>query len=131
MASALRQMFETARRGGVLVLQSDFLMDDLEDVFSVLRMFRHYRWEVITLHLVHPDEELLPQGTAFRFVDMEAEGQVLCTPDEIRRDYQERFAAHLAMVRQMALAMGCDYRLVSTGIPYLQTLRGFMVERTG
>ena len=39
--------------------------------------------------------------------------------------------AHLAMVRQLALAGACDYRRVSTAVPYLTTLGGFLVERAG
>ena len=31
----------------------------------------------------------------------------------------------------LALAGGCDYRRVSTAIPYLRTLGGFLVERVG
>ena len=31
----------------------------------------------------------------------------------------------------MALSTGCDYRRVSTAIPYLQTLGEFLVERIG
>ena len=131
MAPALRRLYEGARRGSVLMLFSDFLMDDLDAVFARLRMFRHDRWEVIALHLVHPDEERLPVGAAFRFFDPEGDGQVPCTPAEIRREYEQKFAAHLAMVRQMALAIGCDYRRISTATPYLQTLRGFLVERSG
>ena len=53
------------------------------------------------------------------------------SPSEIRAAYQKRFRDHLAMVRQLALADGCDYRLVSTAVPYLQTLGGFLVERAG
>ena len=83
------------------------------------------------LHVVHPDEERLPEGVAFRFEGMENDGRVNCSPAEIRAAYRERFAAHLAMVRQLALAGGCDYRRVSTAIPYLQTLGGFLVERAG
>jgi len=33
--------------------------------------------------------------------------------------------------RSLALAAGCDYRRVSTGVPYLQTLSGFLAERAG
>jgi uncharacterized protein (DUF58 family) len=131
MADSLRKLFEASRRRGVLILLSDFLMDDIEEVFARLRMFRHFRWEVIALHLVHPDEERLPEGTAFRFFDMETDGEVMCTPAEIRKEYQERFKQHLQMVRQMALAIGSDYRFVSTGVSYLQTLRGFLVDRSG
>ena len=131
MAAGLRTLFERSRRRGVLLLMSDFLVDDLEDVFAAVRLFRHRNWEVVVLHLVHPDEERLPEGTAYRFVGMENEGQLNCSPAEIRAAYQQRFEAHLAMVRQLALAGGCDYRRVSTAIPYLQTLGVFLVERTG
>lgn len=131
MAPALRQLFECSRRRGVLMLLSDFLMEDLEDVFGAVRLFRHRGWEVVALHLVHPDEERLPEGAAFRFEGMENDGRVNCSPAEVRALYRQRFSAHLAMVRQLALAGGCDYRRVSTAIPYMQTLGGFLVERAG
>jgi hypothetical protein len=54
-----------------------------------------------------------------------------CSPAEIRALYEARFAAHAASVRSLALAAGCDYRRVSTAVPYLQTLGGFLVERAG
>jgi uncharacterized protein (DUF58 family) len=129
MSQGLRDLFECSKRRGVLLLLSDFLMEDMEDVFSAVRLFRHRAWEVIVLHVVHPQEERLPEGTAFRFIGMEDEGSVNCTPAEIRSLYRERFSAHLAMVRQLALAGGCDYRRASTAIPYLQVLGGFLVER--
>ena len=131
MEPALRQLFERVSRRGVLMVISDFLMDDLEDVFAAVRLFRHRQWEVIVLHLVHPREERLPEGTAFRFVGLENDGSINCSPAEICRLYEERFGNHLVMVRTLALAAGCDYRRVSTAVPYLQTLGGFLVERTG
>jgi hypothetical protein len=47
---------------------SDFLVDDLEALFASIRLFRHRQWEVVLIHLIHPDEERLPEGAAFRFV---------------------------------------------------------------
>jgi uncharacterized protein (DUF58 family) len=131
LAKGLRDLFDRMRRRGVLVVMSDFLVDDLEATFASVRLFKHRRWEVVLLHLVHPDEERLPEGTAFRFEGMENDGQVDCSPGEIRQLYQERFDAHAATVRRLGLAAGCDYRRVSTNVPYLQTLSGFLVERSG
>jgi uncharacterized protein (DUF58 family) len=131
MAEGMRNLFERCRRRGVLLLMSDFLMEDVEEVFAALRLFRHRGWDIVVLHVVHPDEERLPQGVAYRFEGMEDDGRVNCSPSEIAAAYRERFAAHLAMVRQLSLAGGCDYRRVSTAIPYLQTLGGFLVERAG
>lgn len=131
LGAALRQLFEQLSRRGVLLLISDFLCDPLEDAFAALRLFRARFWEIIALHLVHPAEERLPAGTAFRFEGLENDGQVNCSPAEISRAYEERFEAHCTAVRSMALASGCDYRRVSTATPYLQTLAGFLVERLG
>jgi uncharacterized protein (DUF58 family) len=128
---AMDELFQRTGRRGVMLLISDFLSDDLESMFSSIRLFRHRGWEVIALHLVHPHEERLPTGSAWRFEGMEGEGSVNCSPAEIREIYEKQFAAHLTGVRTMALSAGCDYRLVSTAIPYLQTLSGFLVERTG
>jgi uncharacterized protein (DUF58 family) len=131
MAAGLRSLFERSRRRGVLLVLSDFLMEDIEEVFAALRLFRHRGWDIVALHVVHPDEEQLPDGLAFRFEGMEGEGRVNCSPGEIRAAYRQRFTAHLAMVRQLALAGGCEYHRVSTAIPYLQTLGKFLVERAG
>ncbi len=129
MAVGLRALFEQSKRRGVLLLMSDFLMDDLSDVFATIKLFRHRNWEVAILHLVHPEEESLPEGTAFRFEGMEGDGRLDCSPADIRADYRRRFAQHLATVRQYALAGGCDYHLVSTSVPYLHTLGEFLVDR--
>ena len=84
MADGLRELFEQSTRRGVLLLMSDFLMEDLEDVFAALRLFRHRGWDIVILHVVHPDEERLPEGIAYRFEGMENEGRVNCSPGEIR-----------------------------------------------
>jgi uncharacterized protein (DUF58 family) len=131
MHAGLRDLFDQSRRRGVLLLMSDFLVDDLEEVFAALRLFRHGNWEVIVLHLIHPEEERLPDGAAYRFEGLEDEGRADCSPGEIRAAYERLFGAHVAMVRQLALAGGCDYRRVSTGTAYLRTLQGFLVERAG
>ena len=112
-------------------MMSDFLVDDPEEVFAAIRLFRHRSWEVVILHVIHPDEERLPEGNTFRFVGLENEGVVDCSPREIRAGYEAKFEAYAAGIRTLALAAGCDYRRVSTAVPYLHTLSGFLVEREG
>jgi len=129
VSRGLRDLFERSPRRGALVLISDFLMENLEETFASIRLFRHRHWEVVALHLVHPDEERLPAGAAYRFEGLEGEGIVNCSPEEIRAAYTRRFAAHCASVRKHAIASGCDYRCVSTEVPYLRTLAGFLVDR--
>lgn len=131
MAPALRELFDRSSRRGVLVLFSDFLFEDLEEVFAAVRLFRQRQWEVLAMHVVHPDEERLPDGPAYRFDGLENEGMLACSPVEIRAFYQKRFEAHCAAVRSLALAVGCDYRPLSTALDYMQALRGCLVDRNG
>ncbi len=131
LAGALRDLFLRLKRRGVLLIMSDFLVADLDPVFAAIRLFRHSLWEVVIVHTIHPDEERLPDGMAYRFEGLENDGTVECSPTEISTLYERRFAAHIAQVRSMSLATGCDYRRVSTAIPYLRTLGEFLVERTG
>jgi uncharacterized protein (DUF58 family) len=131
MGDALQDLFQRSTRRGVLMIMSDFLDEDLEAAFAAIRLFRHRHNEVIVLHVIHPHEERLPKGVAYRFEGLENEGRVDASPFEIREQYHKRFAAHVAMVRKMSLSSGCDYRRVSTAIPYMQTLGGFLVERAG
>jgi uncharacterized protein (DUF58 family) len=131
LGGALRDLFQRLTRRGVLLILSDFLVDDAEDVFAAIQMFRHRAWEVIAIHVVHPDEERLPDGTAYRFDGLEGEASVNCSPDEVWTSYQARFESHMRATRSLALAAGCDYRRVSTAVPYLQTLSGFLAERAG
>lgn len=130
VAPALSELFQRVRSHGVLLLLSDFLFDDPEAACGALRLFKHRQFEVIALHLVHPDEERLPDGVAFRFDGLENDGYVDCSPEEIRSEYARRFADHLAAIRTLALATGCDYRRVSTAVPWIHTLQGFLAERT-
>jgi hypothetical protein len=131
LAGGLRDLFGRLPRRGVLLVMSDFLVDDLEPVVAALRLFRHRRWEVVCLHLIHPDEEQLPDGPAFRFEGLEDDGRCDCSPADLRRAYQDAFGAHCTAVRTSCLAAGCDYRRVSTATPYLQTLSTFLVDRSG
>jgi uncharacterized protein (DUF58 family) len=131
LAGAVSDLFQRVRQRGVLLVMSDFLVEDPEKLFAAIRLFRHRHWEVVVLHVVHPGEERLPDGLAFRFIGLEGEGVTDCTPADVQALYQDRFAAHAAVVRTLALAAGCDYRRVSTADGYLAALGGFLVERAG
>lgn len=130
LVQELDSVLAKSRRRGVLLVMSDFLVSDLEEVVSGLRKFRARGWEVVTLHMVHPDEERLPAGNARQFIGWEGDGRVNCQVEEIRAAYEARFAQHLATTRAALYSVGCDYHLVRTAESYLDVLRSFMVLRS-
>lgn len=130
LADSLDGLMIQSRRRGVLLILSDFLVDDTESVIASLRKFRAAGWEIIAIHVTHPHEERLPDGHAFRFADMESTAQVNCQLAEVRRAYERRFAEHLQHTRAALVGCGCQYQLVSVSTDYVEVLRSFMVLRS-
>lgn len=130
LARGLDELILRSKQRGVILLVSDFLVEALDPLLASVRKFRSRGWEVIALHLLHPDEERLPDGMSFRFTGFEADGSVDCQLSEIRREYQIRFARHMAATRAALLGVGCDYFRASTATSYLEVLRSFLVLRS-
>jgi hypothetical protein len=105
-------------------------VDNFDNVLASFRKYRSRGWEIITLHLIHPEEERLPEGNAFRFRGLESDGEVSCQVHELRQSYIERFEQHVATVRSGLLGAGCDYHRISTAESYLDVLRSFLVLRS-
>ncbi len=131
LAVPLRDLFARLSGRGVLIIVSDFLEEDLEGLFSAIRLFRHRHFGVVLLHLVHPQEERLPAGPAYRFEGLEGEGHRICSPGEIAELYERRFRKFMAGLRALAAASGCSYHMFSTAVPYVQNLKMLLVERHG
>lgn len=130
LAHGLDTLLLQSGRRGVLLIMSDFLVPDLHPLVAALRKFRSRGWEIITLHLTHPDEVSLPEGHAFRFQDLESTGQINCQTSEIRTAYAARFQEHLRLTRGGLLSIGCDYHLIDVSVDYLEALRNFYVSRS-
>jgi len=130
LAAPLREVFGRVRQRGVLIVASDFL-DDLEQLFAAIRLFRHSHFGVLLFHIVHPQEERLPTGPAYRFEGLEGEGHRDCSPGEIAALYERRFRRFTHGLRTLATTAGCGYYFLSTAVPYVQHLKKLLVERHG
>ncbi len=131
LARGLDDLLLRVRRRGVLMILSDFLVDSLDEIVAGVRKFRSRGWEVIAMHVIHPEERDLPEGNAFRFHDWEGDAAVNCQLVEVRREYRQRFEAWAATTRGALLSVGCDYHRVITSERYLDVLRSFLVTRGG
>jgi len=131
LATPLKDLFGRLRERGVLIVISDFLEEDLTALFSAIRLFRHRNFDVLLLHLLDPMERRLPEGPAYRFVDLEGGGSRVCSPNEVAALYERRFRRFLNGLRSVAVAAGCRYHLFSTSVPYVQNLKTLLVDKRG
>lgn len=72
LAAGLDSILGQVRGRGVMLLMSDFLVSDISELTAALRRFRHRGWEIVMLHLIHPNEEQLPNGVAYQFEGLDS-----------------------------------------------------------
>lgn len=132
LGGCLRSVYRRVSRRGVLIVLSDFL-DDAQEVWRGIDLFRKSRFDVMLFHVVHPEEIDLPEVPMARFTDAEGgSGHFNCEPDVVRQMYKERFARLLAQVEAGARTRGCDWFLARTDQdPYLFLKNCFLSKDGG
>jgi uncharacterized protein (DUF58 family) len=129
LGACLHQIFGRSRQRGVLVICSDFLTDEA-GLWRSLDLFRASRFDVLLLHIVHPEELDLPDVPLARFTDPEG-GNLRFDSDPalLRAGYRERMQRFLNQIEGQALSRGCAWSLARCDQdPYL-FLRRCLMER--
>ena len=92
---SLHRIAEMLHKRSLVIIFSD-MMDNhnrLDEMFSALQHFKHYKHEVILFHVVDKklEEELDLDDRPYRFVDMETKESIKLNPIEVRERYREAF----------------------------------------
>lgn len=125
IADALRECDSLFKKRGLVVLLSDF-WDDLDATFDALSRFRHRKFEVLLLQVIHPHELDLPQGQAARFHDMETHAEVEVEPEEINASYRELARERVETLAREAANRRMSHALVRTNRPYLDSIEAYL-----
>jgi uncharacterized protein (DUF58 family) len=125
LAAALQEGNAVFRKRGRIVLLSDF-WDDTEACFTALGRFLHRRFEILLLHLVHPDELDLPSIAAARFEDLESGEQIPLEPDDIRDAYRRSMRERIDTIAHQAHHRRIQHALVNTDHPYLDAIEAYL-----
>jgi uncharacterized protein (DUF58 family) len=125
IAQALSECNTIFKKRGRIVVLSDF-WDDTSACFDALSQFLHRKFEILLLHVVHPDELNLPAVQAARFEDMETHEQVEVEPEEIRIAYRDTVRQRIETIAREANNRRISHALVNTGRPYLDAIEAYM-----
>lgn len=158
LGRCLMDVYRRIVRRGVLIVLSDFLealpppeagprrahgnggseatRREEAELWKRIDLFRQSRFDVLLLHVVHPEEIDLPAVPMARFSDPEATGKSAASfraePAVLREAYRQRFDRHLRTVEAAARSRGCDWVLARTDVdPYALLRRSLMAPGTG
>jgi uncharacterized protein (DUF58 family) len=125
IAGALVECNSLFKKRGRLVILSDF-WDDLGQTFEALSRFRHRKFEILLLHIMHPHELDLPGVHAARFHDLETHEEVEVEPEEIRAAYRESARKRADTLAREAHSRQISHALVRADQPYLDAIEAYI-----
>jgi len=127
-ASALRRLAERAPRRSVVLIFSDFLGVD-ESAMELLRVLQEQKRDVAVFHVVDPAELNLPYEGLRIFEGLEADGELLADPDDLRDAYVDRFREHLEFVERSCREGRIGYHRFATTHPLERVCLDFLRGR--
>jgi uncharacterized protein (DUF58 family) len=129
LSHTLREAYALMNRRGILIVISDFL-DEQQDLFEALDMYRHRNFEVILFHVLHRYELDLPPLASVNFIDAETLERLTSIPREVRKSYQQQLSGFMESMATIASARRIDYECMSTETPPLEALQQYFERRT-
>lgn len=126
LPTALRECDRLLRRRGRLVILSDFLGHDPDEVFDALAPFLHRGFEILLMQLHDPDETTLPNAPLARFVDMESGESIEVEPSEIRGEYEKRMIARTAEFAAGASRRRIDFTALDNEGLYIAAIEAYL-----
>lgn len=122
------QHYTRARSGGLLVVISDLWA--VGDIDAVLRTVQPPRWQLLLLHVLHPDELKPPVTGDIELEDSEHGDYIAVTADAATLTrYQERVNQWSGAIETACRRRGASYTRISTNMPIEQSVIPFLRQR--
>ena len=113
VATIFHDLAERFKKRGLVIILSD-LFDEVPNILSGLKHFRHRRHEVVIFQVLDPAEIDFPFQDTTLFKGMESMPQVLSEPRALRKAYQLEFENFLTEVRRGCRGNNIDHVLLRT-----------------
>ena len=132
ISATFNELAQRIVRRGLIIVISDFLDDDTEQVLRALKYFRHKKHEVIIFHILDPAELEFPFDGTTIFRDMETGEQLLAEDArELRSGFLEDMDNLKTRLMNGCRANSVDYVQMntSTTAPYYSALSLYLSKR--
>lgn len=131
LATALGQAAPQLRRRGMLILISD-CFDDVDQLVSGLRFYRHMHNEVIVFQIWDQDELDFPFRSRTQFRSLETAGlHKLVDPRAVRETYLQRLASYRQQLTQALARERIDLVTCTTDQDLGELLSAYLSRREG
>ncbi|MGE3317577.1 MAG: DUF58 domain-containing protein, partial [Planctomycetaceae bacterium] len=119
---------ERIHKRGLVIILSD-LFDDVGQILSGLKHFRHRRHDVSLIQIIDPAEQDFPFEDPTLFKGLEGLPEQMTEPRGLRKAYRAEFEKFLRDIRRGCRDLQMDYQLIRTDQTLDVALTSFLSHR--
>lgn len=127
-AKSLHLLAERIKNRSLVVIISD-LFDNLEQVTSAIKHFRHNNHEVLVFQILDPREIDFDFGYKSTFIDLESKEEIITEPYQIKNEYQNLVKDFTNTIEKSCREANIDYSLITTSTPFDKALKDYLNKR--
>jgi len=126
-------LFDLAARMGrreIVMLFSDFFVDDLDDLEQAIQRLRYNKHEVVLFQTLHHDELAFEFDGMIKFIGLEIPDELLAQPDDLRRGYLAALNRFNSELDALAQRNRCELLRVDTSRNLAEGLIDYLNKRS-
>lgn len=130
LVHVLAELLPTLERRCLLIVLSD-CFDDIDELSTVLKRFRHAQHDMILFQIVAPEEEDFPFSKPTQFRNIENPGKrLLVDPHRLRETYLAEYRDFCEQLGATCRSIGIDYSRMVTTEPFAEALGIYLDARS-
>lgn len=130
MADCLYDLAARMGRREIVMIFSDFFVDDLDALEHAIQRLRYNKHEVVLFQVLHHDEIAFDFDGMIKFVGLEVPDELLARPEDLRRGYLQALQRFNEQLAEIAQRYRCEHLLVDTGRNMAEALVDYLNKRS-
>jgi uncharacterized protein (DUF58 family) len=130
-SSVLHLLAESIHKRSLVIIFSDFIGTDPDELFSALQHLRYNKHEVILFHVSDHKFELnfSFDNRPYRFIDLETGDEVKFNPGEIKNDYVQKMKELFTTLKVKTGQYGIDLITADISGDFREVLLPYLIKR--
>ncbi len=129
VSDTLHELAEKIKRRGLIVLLTDFLFEEPQNILQGLKHFRHYKHEILVFNILDPNDRYFNFRDDAVFVDMETGERIKTQPYFLQQRYREAVNEFYTSLQKECLKFQIDFQQIFIDEPFDQALLRYLIKR--
>lgn len=129
VSDTLHELAEKIKRRGLIVLLTDFLFEEPQNILQGLKHFRHYKHEILVFNILDPNDRYFNFRDDAVFVDMETGERIKTQPYFLQQRYREAVNEFYTSLQKECLKFQIDFQQIFIDEPFDRALLRYLIKR--